>query len=50
MGKTKKDLSKQNQNIKRKIVELEEKARKDPLKKNKAVHEELEQLRKKLNC
>ena len=48
MGKTKKDLSKQKQGIKKRIEELEEKARKDPLKKNPAIHEELAQLRKKL--
>ena len=48
MGKTKKSLCKQNQNLKRKIEELEEKARKDPLKKNKALHEELADLKRKL--
>ncbi len=49
MGKTKKDLNKQMQSIKKRIAELEDKARKDPLKKNKALHEELAKLKKKLN-
>lgn len=48
MGKTKKDLSKQRQGIKKRIEELEEKARKDPLKKNPVIHEELAELKRKL--
>jgi len=48
MGMSKKDLSRKRANIKAKIEELEKKARMDPLKKNKALHDELEQLRKKL--
>jgi len=48
MGKSKKDLGKLLQNIKRRIAELEQKARMDPLKKNPAVHDELAKLRKKL--
>ncbi|MBN2477814.1 hypothetical protein JXB01_00810 [Candidatus Micrarchaeota archaeon] len=48
MGKTKKDLGRQKANLKAKLAELESKARNDPLKKNKALHEELEQVRKKL--
>jgi hypothetical protein len=48
MGMSKKDLSRKRTNIKTKIEELEKKARMDPLKKNRALHEELEQLRKKL--
>jgi len=48
MGLSKKDLSRKKANIKTRIVELEEKARMDPVKKNKAVHAELEQLKKKL--
>ncbi|MEM0372468.1 MAG: hypothetical protein QXO69_01340 [archaeon] len=48
MGKTKKDLGKQLQGLKRKIEDLEEKARKDPLKKNPAIHEELALLKRKL--
>ena len=48
MGMSKKDLSRKKANIKARIGELEEKARMDPLKKNRAVHDELEQLKKKL--
>ena len=48
MGKTKKGLSKQISSIKKRIEELEEKARKDPLKKQPAIHEELAKLKKKL--
>jgi hypothetical protein len=48
MGKSKKDLSRQSQGIKKRIAELEEKVRMDPLKKNPANHEELETLKKKL--
>ena len=48
MGMSKKDLSRKKANIKAKIEELEAKARMDPLKKNRALHDELDQLRKKL--
>jgi len=48
MGKSKKDLGKQTQNLKRKIAELEEKVRMDPLKRNPAIHDELAKLKKKL--
>lgn len=48
MGKSKKDLSRMKANLKAKLAELEAKARKDPLKKNKALHEELASIRKKL--
>ena len=48
MGMSKKDLARKKANIKTRIDELEKKARMDPLQKNKAVHEELAQLRKKL--
>jgi hypothetical protein len=49
MGMSKKDLSRKRANIKARIEELEKKAKMDPLKRNKALHEELDQLRKKLN-
>ena len=49
MGLSKKDLSRKKANIKHKIEELEAKARMDPLKKNKALHDELDQLRKKFS-
>lgn len=48
MGMSKKDLSRKKANIKAKIEELEKKAKFDPLKKNKALHDELDDLRKKL--
>jgi hypothetical protein len=49
MGMSKKDLSRKKANIKSRIEELEKKARMDPLKKNRAVHDELDQLKKKLD-
>jgi len=48
MGKTKKDLGRQKQNTKRKMDELEYKVKMDPLKKNRALHEEYEKLKKEL--
>lgn len=48
MGLSKKDLSRKKANLKARIEELEKKARMDPLKRNKAVHDELEKLRKKM--
>ena len=48
MAKSKKDLGRKLQNIKRRIEELEPNARDDPLKKNHALHEELDKLKKKL--
>jgi len=48
MGKSKKDLGRQAHNMRKKQEELEEKARMDPLKKNPAVHEELERLKRKI--
>lgn len=48
MGMSKKDLARKKANIKARIEELEKKARMDPLKRNKALHDELDQLKKKL--
>ncbi|MDD5172342.1 MAG: hypothetical protein PHF60_04890 [Candidatus ainarchaeum sp.] len=48
MGMSKKDLSRKRANIKARVEELEKKARMDPLKKNRALHDELEDLRRKL--
>jgi hypothetical protein len=48
MGMSKKDLSRKKANIRVRMEELEQKARMDPLKRNRAVHDELEQLKKKL--
>ena len=49
MGMSKKDLSRKRANMKARIEELEKKAKMDPLKKNKALHDELDQLKKKLS-
>jgi len=48
MGLSKKDLSRKKANIKAKLEELEKKARMDPLKKNRTLHDELDKLRKSL--
>jgi hypothetical protein len=48
MGMSKKDLSRKKANIKARIDDLEKKAKMDPLMKNKALHGELSDLRKKL--
>ena len=48
MGMSKKDLSRKKSNIKTRLEELQKKARMDPLKKNKALHDEIEDLRRKL--
>jgi hypothetical protein len=48
MGMSKKDLSRKKANINKNIEELEKKARLDPVGKNRAVHDELARLRKKL--
>jgi hypothetical protein len=49
MGLSKKDLSRKKANIKARIEELEKKAKMDPLKKNRAIHDELDQLKRKLS-
>jgi hypothetical protein len=48
MGMSKKDLSRKKTNLKVALEELEKKARMDPLKKNKQLHYEIEQIKKKL--
>ena len=48
MGMSKKDLSRKKANLKARLEELEAKAKMDPLKRNKALHDELEQVKKKL--
>ena len=48
MGLSKRDISRKKANIKIRLEELEKKARLDPLKKNRVLHEELDQLKKKL--
>lgn len=48
MGLTKRDLDKKKANMRTRIAELEAKARMDPLQKNRALHEELAELKKKM--
>jgi hypothetical protein len=48
MGLSKKDLSRKKANLKAKLAELEKKARMDPLGRDKRLHEEIADLRKKL--
>ncbi len=48
MGLTKRDLEKKKANMRIRIAELESKARMDPLQKNRALHEELAELKKKM--
>jgi hypothetical protein len=48
MGMSKKDLSRKKANIKTRLEELEKKTRMDPLRKNKALHDEVDELKKKL--
>ena len=48
MGLSKKDMARKKANLKSKLAELEKKAKMDPLKRDKALHEEIEALKKKL--
>ncbi len=48
MGMTKADLTRQRNNISRKLSELEEKAKSDPLGRDKRLHEEIAELKRKL--
>ena len=48
MGISKKDIARRKATLKAKLEELEKKARMDPLKKNRALHEEVAQIKKKL--
>ena len=48
MGMRKKDLSRKKGNLKARLDELEQKAKMDPLKRNRSLHDELEQTRRKL--
>lgn len=45
---SKKDLSRRKSNLKTRLDELEAKAKMDPLKRNKALHDEIAQIKKKL--
>jgi hypothetical protein len=46
MGMSKKDYSRAKQNLKRRIDELEQKVRMDPLKRHPDIHTELAKLKK----
>lgn len=48
MGKSKKDLARGKQNLKTRLAELEPKVKMDPLKRNRALHEEYEEVKRKL--
>lgn len=48
MGLSKKDLARKKSNLKTKLAELEEKAKMDPLKRDRKLHEEIAELKKKL--
>lgn len=48
MGMSKQDMAHKKAAMKKKLAELEEKARDDPLKKNRVLHEEIAMLKKKL--
>jgi len=48
MGLSKKDLSRKKANLKARLAELEKKAKMDPLKRDKSLHFEIEELKKKI--
>lgn len=48
MGASKQDLAHRISNLKKKLVELEAQAKNDPLKRNRKLWEEIEDLKKKL--
>lgn len=48
MGLSKKDLSRRKANLKAKLADLEHQAKMDPLKRNIFLHQEIEQIKKKL--
>lgn len=48
MGMSKSDMQHKASNLKRKLAELEEKAKDDPLMRNRKLHEEIAELKKKL--
>ena len=45
---SKKDLARKKANLKARLEELEQKARMDPLKRDKRLHEEIADLQKKI--
>ena len=48
MGLSKKDMARKKANMKSKLEELEKRAKMDPLKRDKSLHAEIEDLKKKL--
>ena len=48
MGLSKRDLGKKKANLRSRLEELEKKARLDPIKKDKRLHEEIAELKKKI--
>ncbi len=50
MGLSKKDLGKKKANLKSRLEELEKKAKFDPIKKDRKLHEEIAELRKKIGA
>jgi hypothetical protein len=48
MGKTKRDLLKMKSTLKARLEKLEAEARRDPLKKNFKLHQELAEVKKQL--
>ncbi len=48
MGASKQDLAHRLSNFKKKLAELEKEALDDPLKRNRKLHEEIAELKKKL--
>ncbi|MFA6048375.1 MAG: hypothetical protein WC792_00305 [Candidatus Micrarchaeia archaeon] len=48
MGMSKSDMAHKKSNMKAKLAELEERAKSDPLKRDRVLHEEIAELKKKL--
>ncbi|NUN11785.1 hypothetical protein HUU53_04025 [Candidatus Micrarchaeota archaeon] len=48
MGMSKQDMAHKKSSLKNKLAELEKQAMDDPLKKNRKLHEEIAELKKKL--
>ncbi len=49
MGNSKKDLHRRKANLKSRLEELEKQAKMDPLKRNKSIYVEMEDIKKKLS-
>ncbi|MFA4946344.1 MAG: hypothetical protein WC607_02260 [Candidatus Micrarchaeia archaeon] len=48
MGLSKKDLERRKSGLKAKLIELEAKVRMDPLKRDRRLHEDYEEVKRKL--